>query len=80
MRWYDHYLKRIRTLVRCAMALGWTDRDPTAGVKGYKSSEIDTWNEGEISIFERRWPEGTRERLTFALLLYTGHAGRMSIE
>lgn len=68
-------LKRIRTLIRYAMALGWTDRDPTAGVKGYKSKEIHTWNEGEISVFERRWPEGTRERLTFALLLYTGQRG-----
>ncbi len=68
-------LKRVRTLIRYAMALGWTDRDPTAGVKGYKSKEIHTWNEGEISVFERRWPEGTRERLTFALLLYTGQRG-----
>jgi enterobacteria phage integrase len=68
-------LKRIRTLIRYAMALGWTDRDPTTGVKGYKSKEIHTWNEGEISVFERRWPEGTRERLTFALLLYTGQRG-----
>ena len=68
-------LKRIRTLIRYAMALGWTDRDPTAGVKGYKSKEMHTWNEGEISVFEQRWPEGTRERLTFALLLYTGQRG-----
>jgi hypothetical protein len=73
-------LKRIRTLIRYAMALGWTDRDPTAGVKGYKSKEIHTWNEGKISVFEQRWPEGTRERLTFALLLYTGHVDQMSIE
>ena len=68
-------LKRIRTLIRYAMALGWTDRDPTSGVKGYKSKEIHTWNEAEISVFERHWPEGTRERLTFALLLYTGQRG-----
>jgi enterobacteria phage integrase len=33
-------LKRIRTLIGYAMALGWTDRDPTAGVKAYKSKEI----------------------------------------
>src|SRR5882672_7582602 len=57
------------------MALGWTDRDPTAGVKGYKSKEIHTWTEHEIDIFEARWPEGTRERLAFALLLYTGQRG-----
>jgi len=68
-------LKRIRTLVRYGMALGWTDRDPTAGVKGYGSKEIHTWNESEIAIFEKRWPLGTRERLTFSLLLYTGQRG-----
>jgi enterobacteria phage integrase len=68
-------LKRLRTLVRYAMALGWTDRDPTAGVKGYKSKEIHTWTEREIEIFETRWPEGTRERLALALLLYTGQRG-----
>ena len=57
------------------MALGWTDRDPTAGVKGYKSKEIHTWTEHEIEIFEARWPQGTRERLAFSLLLYTGQRG-----
>src|SRR6516165_7289433 len=57
------------------MALGWTDRDPTAGVKAFKSKEIHTWNEDEIAAFEKRWPEGSRERLTFALLLYTGQRG-----
>lgn len=68
-------LKRLRTLVRYAMALGWTDRDPTAGVKGYRSKEIHTWNEDEIAAFEKRWPEGSRARLAFALLLYTGQRG-----
>ncbi len=41
-------LKRIRTLIRYAMALGWTDRDPTVGVKAYRSKEIHTWNEGAL--------------------------------
>ena len=68
-------LKRIRTLVRYAMSLGWTDRDPTAGVKAYRSKEIHTWNEEELATFEKRWPEGSRERLGFALLLYTGQRG-----
>lgn len=65
-------LKRLRTLVRYAIALGWTDRDPTAGVKAYRTKEIHTWNEQEIAAFENRWSEGTRERLAFALLLFTG--------
>ena len=68
-------LKRLRTLVRYAMALGWTDRDPTAGVKGYQSKEIHTWTEDEIAIFEKCWPEGSRQRRAFALLLYTGQRG-----
>jgi enterobacteria phage integrase len=68
-------LKRLRTLVRYAMALGWTDRDPTAGVKGYRTKEIHTWNEEEIATFESRWPQGSRERLGFALLLNTGQRG-----
>src|SRR5258708_574452 len=58
------------------MALGWTNRDPTAGVRGCRSTEIHTWNEGEISVFEHRWPEGKRERLTFALLLNRDPRGR----
>jgi integrase len=68
-------LKRLRTLLRYPMALGWTDRDPTAVVKGYKSKEIHTWTEHEIEIFEARWAGGTRERLAFALRLYTGQRG-----
>ena len=68
-------LKRVRTLIRYAMALGWTDRDPTAGVKAYRTKEIHTWNEEEIAAFEKRWPEGSRERLAFALLLFTGQRG-----
>jgi len=68
-------LKRIRTLVRYGVALGWTDRDPTAGVKAYRSKEIHTWNEAEIEAFEKKWSAGSRERLAFALLLYTGQRG-----
>jgi integrase len=68
-------LKRLRTLVRYAMAIGWTDRDVTAGVKGYRSKEVHTWSEDEITVFERRWLQGTRQRLAFALLLYTGQRG-----
>jgi enterobacteria phage integrase len=62
-------------LVRYALALGWIDRDPTAGAKAYRSKEIHTWNEEEFATFEKHWLEGTRERLAFALLLYTGQRG-----
>ena len=68
-------LKRIRTLVRYSIAIGWRDNDPTSGVKGFRSKEIHTWTEAEIEQFEARWPAGSRERLAFALLLYTGQRG-----
>ncbi len=37
-----------------------------------KTSGHPTWNEGHIALFEQKHPIGTRARLAFALLLYTG--------
>ena len=68
-------LKRIRTLLKYAVAIGWIDRDPSAGVQSYRSTEIHIWTEDEIASFERRWPVGSRKPLAFALLLYTGQRG-----
>jgi enterobacteria phage integrase len=68
-------LKRIRVLIHYAVAIGWIDRDPTAGAKSYKSKEIHTWTEEEIATFEKCWGKGSRERLAFALSLYTGQRG-----
>src|SRR5262249_31532706 len=63
-------LKRMRTLLRYAMDIGWRESDPTAGVRAFKSIEIHTWTESEISQFELRWSIGTKQRLAFDLLLY----------
>jgi integrase len=68
-------LKRIRTLIKYAIALHWRDGDPTLGVKGFRSKEIHTWTEAEITQFEKKWKSGSRERLAFAMLLYTGQRG-----
>src|SRR5215472_845236 len=68
-------LKRMRTLLRYAIDIGWRDGDPTAGVRAFKSVEIHTWTESEIGQFESRWPIGTKQRLAFDLLLYTGQRG-----
>jgi integrase len=46
--------------------------NPVTGLKGYRTGTRHTWTDDELSQFERRWPLGTRERLAFALLLYTG--------
>jgi integrase len=49
--------------------------NPFAGLKQYRLGTYHTWTDAEIAQFERRWPLGTRERLAFALLLYTGQRG-----
>lgn len=65
-------LKRIRALVRYSIKLGWRDTDPTLGAETYRSKEIHTWTEDEIATFEQAWPLGTRQRVGFDLLLFTG--------
>jgi integrase len=49
--------------------------NPFAGLKPYRLSTYHTWTDAEIAQFERFWLVGTRERLAFALLLYTGQRG-----
>jgi integrase len=65
-------LKMLRILVKHAIRTGMLKSDPTIGIERPRLSEIRSWTEAEIAAFERRWPIGTRERLAFALLLYTG--------
>lgn len=65
-------LKMLRILIRHAMNLGWLDRDPSIGIKRPKTEEIRAWTEDEIETFERHWAIGTKQRLAFALFLYTG--------
>ena len=68
-------LKRIRTLVRYAIALKWIDTDPTLGVASYSSTEFHTWTNSELAQFEAYWKSGTRQRLAYSLHLYTGQRG-----
>jgi integrase len=65
-------IKILRVLIRHAIDIGWLKHDPSIGIKRPKSKEICSWTEIEIESFEERWPLGTKERLAFALLLYTG--------
>jgi integrase len=68
-------LKRLRTLARFALEVGWVAIDPTHKVRSFRSQRIHTWTEDEIATFEERWPVGTKQRLAFALHLYTGQRG-----
>jgi enterobacteria phage integrase len=65
-------LKLLRVLIRHAIAIGWLNHDPSLGIKRPRSGEIRSWTEAEIAQFEARWPIGTKQRLAFALMLYSG--------
>jgi integrase len=38
----------------------------------YKRRPFPTWTDDDLAAFEQHWPSGTRARLAYALLLYTG--------
>jgi integrase len=46
--------------------------NPMLGIEPFKVGEHHTWNDAELKKFEDKWRLGTRQRLAYALLLYTG--------
>jgi len=69
-----NFLEAMRGLFRWALETGHVAADPTAGIKSAKlrTDGFHAWTEAEIAQYEARWPLGTRERLAFDVLLYTG--------
>jgi integrase len=65
-------LKMLRILIRHAIALGWLQHDPSLGIKRPKQGEVRSWTDAELAQFEAHWKVGTKQRLAFALMLYTG--------
>jgi integrase len=61
----------LQKLMKYAIKAKWRTDNPVIGIDRFKSGEHHTWTEGELKTFETRWPLGTRERLAYALLLYT---------
>lgn len=57
---------------RVAVDSGKWHINPFARLTPYKGGTRHTWTEAELRAYEKRWPLGTRERLAYALLLYTG--------
>ena len=70
----NHFLNTMRALFSWAVECEILTKDPTEGVKHVARplGGFRAWTEAEIDSFEARWPIGTRERLAFAILLYTG--------
>ena len=70
----NRLLTTFRQLMDLALTLDWIKADPTLGIKPVKLKKTDgyhSWTEDEIRSFERRWPIGSRERLSMGLMLYT---------
>jgi integrase len=72
----NNFLKAMRGFFGWAVDVGLVRTDPTKGVKllvGANDADgFHTWSQEELDRFEAKWPLGTRQRLAFDLLLYTG--------
>lgn len=66
--------RSLRALMQHAVEIGMRADDPTRDVRAIavRGDGYHTWTEAEISQFERHHPVGSRARLAFALLLYSG--------
>ncbi len=62
----------MRRVLSFAIDMGLRTDNPFDRVPKYRLGTHHTWTDDEIATFENRWPIGTRPRLAFALLLYTG--------
>ena len=69
-----NFLDAMRGLFRWAVEAQHVEVDPTEKLRAPrpKTEGFRVWTESEIARFEAAWPIGTRERLAFDLLLYTG--------
>lgn len=67
-------LKAIRQVFKWGVAKGYAPSNPAREVSYFKSGSegFHTWTLEEVQQFEERHPIGTKARLAFALLLYTG--------
>jgi integrase len=61
----------LQNLMKYAVKAKWRADNPVIGIERFKSGTHHTWTEGELKTFETKWPLGTRERLGYALLLWT---------
>jgi integrase len=68
------FLRHIRMLMNFAVAEGWREASPCAGIRRQKSDSqgFRPWGDAEIAAYAARWTAGTRQRLAMDLLLYTG--------
>lgn len=61
----------LHTLFEYAISLDMRDDNPFDRIKRYNGGKIHTWTNAELDAYRARWALGTRERLDFAVLLYS---------
>lgn len=70
-----HYLDTLRGLFVWAVGAGLVTADPTAGLlppRRPRGPGFVMWTTDDCAAFEKKWPLGTRERLAYAVLRWTG--------
>jgi integrase len=70
-----HFLDTMRGLFRWAIEADLVKVDPTAGVAdpSFPTSDgFPSWTEDDVAAYQKRWPIGTRQRVWFDVLLFTG--------
>jgi integrase len=69
-----NFLNTLRAMFKWAAEEGRVPDNPTFGVtrKKIKTTGYKTWSEEDIERLEAAYPVGTKARLAFALILYTG--------
>ncbi|MCA8894502.1 MAG: tyrosine-type recombinase/integrase [Amphiplicatus sp.] len=67
-------LRYVRLLLEHAVELEWISNNPARGIKKMRiaGEGFAEWPEAMIEKFEAHWPLGSKPRLAFDLLLYTG--------
>lgn len=69
-----NFLGTLRALYKWALSREHVETDPTVGVKveRIRGDGFHTWTAAELERFEQYWQVGTRERLAYDLMLWTG--------
>lgn len=60
-----------RAVMHKVMKLARVNPNPFAGIPPYRIGTHHTWTESELTAYEAKWPLGTRQRLAYAVLLWT---------
>lgn len=69
-----HFVVTLRGIFQWALEADYVSADPTQGIKSPRprTDGHHVWTQAECDAFEAKWPLGSRERLAYDILLYTG--------